>query len=392
MRLAKYLSIVISFATFFCSSSSVAQGVAQTAVFVQRNTANRNAIAAFVQDSGSGELSLLGVFRTGGKGEPTIDGNQSHALASKGRLLFVTNAGDNTVSVFDVQSNGTPVLVSRVSSRGVRPVSLAVKKNTLLVVNQGIKAGEPGATGGNVLAFRIASGGALSPIEGAVYRFASEDVPNEVLSNSSNPLFSVVRSGANAVSTFWLRDQGAISLTETVFNIPDPLGGAVKSGAQSTVIVTLPDADTAGVVSLQMNARGRTTARRTYPRPAQKDPCWAAIHPDGNRLWTAAFATRLLSLYNIGGDGRLTAVSNYVAQVGPGSVDLAVDQAGDYLFSLRAFRVPSGAQNIRPSVDVFATTGSSTSAGLSFVGSYQLPQNWTNAAPTGIAVVSPGPI
>ena len=202
MRLAKYLSIVISFATFFCSSSSVAQGVAQTAVFVQRNTANRNAIAAFVQDSGSGELSLLGVFRTGGKGEPTIDGNQSHALASKGRLLFVTNAGDNTVSVFDVQSNGTPVLVSRVSSRGVRPVSLAVKKNALLVVNQGIKAGEPGATGGNVLAFRIASGGALSPIEGAVYRFASEDVPNEVLSNSSNPLFSVVRSGANAVSTF----------------------------------------------------------------------------------------------------------------------------------------------------------------------------------------------
>ncbi len=392
MNIKKHALALSAVFSLCWASSAVAQGAVTTAVFVQRNSASRNAIASFVQDPGTGELSLLGVFRTGGRGEPSIDGNQSHSLASKGRLLFVTNAGDNTISSFNVQSDGTPVLVSRVSSRGVRPVSLAVKKNTLLVVNQGIKAGKPGAIGGSVQAFRIAPAGTLTPIDGAVYRFSSKDVPNEVLSNAANPLFSVVRSGVSAVSTFWFHESGVISLTETVYNVPDGLGGAIKSGDQSTVIVTLPDAATAGVTSLQLNARGRAIAQRTYARPAQKDPCWAAIHPDGIRLWTAAFATRLLSLYTIGADGRLTSVSNYVARGGPGSVDLAVDQTGDYLFSLRAFRVPSGAQNIRPSVDVFATTGGSSSAGLSLIGNYQLPENWTNAAPTGVAVVSPNPV
>lgn len=386
----KIFSFVL--ATLCIAASALAQGNVERTIFVQRNSANRNAVAAFAQDSVTGALTLLGVFRTGGKGEPSIDGNQSHALASRGRYLFVPNAGDNSISVFQVQQDGSLVLLSRTPSRGVRPVSMAVKKNVLLVVNQGIKAGTPGATGGNVRAFRIGANGSLTLISGAVYHFAAEDVPNEILSNSANPLFTVGRSGTNAVSTFWFHDEGTISLTETVSNIPDPLGGAIKSGSKSTVIVTLPDEDTAGVVSLQMNARGRTTASWRYSRPEQKDPCWAAIHPDGTRVWTSAFATRLLSLYTLRSDGSLRAVSNYTDSRGPGSVDVAVDDSGSYLFRLRAFRVPNGAHNIRPSIDVFSTTGQSQNGGLALVGNYLLPENWSTTAPTGVAVVSLGPI
>lgn len=375
-----------------CVASAWAQGATRTAVFVQRNSAGRNAVAAFAQDSTSGALALVGVFRTGGKGEPSIDGNQSHALAAKGRLLFVTNAGDNSISVFRAQENGGLALLSRVPSRGVRPVSLAIKKNVLLVVNQGIRAGKPRASGGNVRAFRIGADGSLSLIVGAVYRFSAKDVPNEILSNAAKPLFSVVRSGANAVSTFWLHDEGTISLAETVPNIPDPLGGAIKSGPESTVIITLPDADTAGVVSLHMNARGQATARRTYPRPEQKDPCWAAIHPDGSRVWTSAFATRILSLYTLGIDGSLTGVSNYTDLRGAGSVDITVDETGEHLFRLKAFRVPNGEHDIRPSVDVFAITGRSTTAGLSFIGNYKLPENWSAAGPTGLVAISLDPV
>lgn len=391
--LTKHLKIASAlFVALWCTTSAWSQGTITTAVFVQRNSTGRNAVAAFAQDSTSGALKLVGVYRTGGKGEPSIDGNQSHALAAKGRFLFVANAGDNSISVFRTQENGSLVLLSRVPSRGVRPVSMAVKKNVLLVVNQGIRVGKPGATGGNVRAFRISADGSLSRIDKAVYRFSAKDVPNEILSNAANPLFSVSRSGANAVSTFWLHDEGTISLAQTVGNIPDPLGGAIKSGADSTVIFTLPDADTAGVVSLYMNARGQTTARRTYPRPEQKDPCWAAIHPDGVRVWTSAFATRILSLYTLGTDGRLRSVSNYADSRGAGSVDIAVNEAGSHLFRLKAFRVPNGTHNIRPSVDVFATTGRSRNAGLSFIGNYQLPENWSTAAPTGIVAISLYPI
>lgn len=374
------------------SASAWAQGAMGPTVFVQRNSANRNAVAAFAQDAATGVLSLVGVFRTGGKGEPAINGNQSHALAAWGSLLFVTNAGDNSISTFRIQRDGGLVLLSQTPSRGVRPVSLAVKKNILLVVNQGIKEGSPGAIGGNVRAFRIGADGRLSRIADAVYRFSPKDLPNEILSNSANPLFTVGRSGSNSASTFWLHNEGTISLAETVFNIPDPLGGAIKPGTQSTVILTLPDRDTAGVTSLQMNARGRTLVRRTYPRPEQKDPCWAAIHPDGVRVWTSAFATRLLSLYLLGSDGSLKAVSNYSYSRGPGSVDIAVDSAGSHLFRLEAFRASDGGRDIRPAVDVFSITGQSENAGLALVGSYLLPEDWRSGAPTGIVAVSPNPI
>lgn len=379
-------------ATLCWSASAWAQGALNTTVFVQRNSANRNAVAAFAQDASSGELLLVGVYKTGGKGEPSLDGNQSHALASRGSILFVTNAGDNTISSFRIQRDGGLALLSRTNSRGVRPVSLATKNDVLLVVNQGIKAGKPGAIGGNVRAFRIGVDGRLSAIAGAVYRFSPKDVPNEVLSNSANGLFTVGRSGSSSASTFSLQDDGKITLAETVRNISDPLGGAIKSGAESTVILTLPDAATAGVTSLQMNSSGRTIARHNYPRPEQKDPCWAAIHPDGVRVWTSAFATRLLSLYELGTDGSLSAVSNYSYRSGPGSVDITVDDTGSYLFRLKAFRAPRGEHNIQPIVEVLATTGQTEDAGLAPVGHYKLPKNWASAAPTGIIAVAPNPI
>lgn len=392
MLVTKTKSACALFVILFWSASAWAQGALGTTVFVQRNSANRNAVAAFAQDATTGALSLVGVYRTGGKGEPSLDGNQSHALAARGPLLFVTNAGDNTISSFRIQRDGGLVLVSRRNSRGVRPVSLAVKGDVLLVVNQGIKAGKHGAIGGNVRAFRIGIDGRLSVLGGAVYRFSQRDIPNEVLSNSANGLFTVGRSGSNSASTFSLQDDGRITLVETVRHIPDPLGGAIKSGAESTVILTLPDADTAGVTSLQMDSSGHTVARRTYPRPEQKDPCWAAIHPDGTRVWTSAFATRLLSLYQLAADGTLSAVSNYSYSRGPGSVDITIDDTGSFLFRLKAFRAPGGQHNIQPSVEVLAVTGQAENAGLALVGDYKLPKDWASAAPTGIIAVSPNPI
>ncbi len=391
MLTSKTKSALTLLAALLWSISAWAQGAISTAVFVQRNSANRNAVAALSQDAASGELALVGVYRTGGKGEPSLDGNQSHALAARGLFLFVTNAGDNTISSFQVQRDGSLKLLSRTNSRGVRPVSLAVKGDMLLVVNQGIKADKPGAIGGNVRAFRIGSDGSLSAVSGAVYRFSPRDVPNEVLSNAANGLFTVGRSGSSSVSTFLLEDNGKITLAETVRNIPDPLGGAIKSGAESTVIMTLPDADTAGVTSLQINSSGFTIAHRTYPRPEQRDPCWAAIHPDGTRVWTSAFATRLLSLYQLGTDGTLSAVSNYSYSRGPGSVDITVDETGSYLFRLKAFRAPHGEHNIQPLIEVLATTGQSENAGLALVGNYKLPKDWGSAAPTGIVAVVPNP-
>ena len=370
-----------------CPRSSWAQSPHSNAVFVSRNPSGANEVGAFVQDPGTGALSLVGTYLTGGRGELDIDGNQSHALAVKDDLLFVTNTGDNSLTVFRIESTGALSRLQRVSSRGVRPVSLAVKDTTLLVVNQGITAGKPGAVGGNVTAFSIGNDGELAHIRGSTFSFHASDTPNEILSNSANRLFSVGRSSANAVDTFRLSADGRISRTDTQRGVQDPLGGAIKSGSRSTVIFTLPDRSHAGVMSLVVNAQGKFLNARTYLRPKLLDPCWATIHPNGTLVWTAAFATRTISLYRLGERGGLTAVSNFRPwNTGAGIVDLTTDSTGSYVFQLRAFRAPGGEHNQRPSVAVFETTGGDADAGLALVGEYDLPSSWSRSGPTGIAV------
>ena len=48
---------------------------------------------------------------------PTVDGSGSVNLTPDGRLVFVVNAGDNTVSSFRVTASG-PTLADRVTSGG----------------------------------------------------------------------------------------------------------------------------------------------------------------------------------------------------------------------------------------------------------------------------------
>src|SRR6185312_9570103 len=95
-----------------------------------------NSAHAFYTETNTGANALL-VFRhkrdgtlfrpervqTGGRGIaatppfgfPTVDGSGSVNLTADGRLLFVVNAGDNTVSSFRVTASG-PKLADRVSS------------------------------------------------------------------------------------------------------------------------------------------------------------------------------------------------------------------------------------------------------------------------------------
>src|SRR6185437_8739567 len=56
-------------------------------------------------------------------GFPIVDSSGSTNLTPDGKLLFVVNAGDNSVSSFRTTSTG-PVLVSHVPSGGTLPISL----------------------------------------------------------------------------------------------------------------------------------------------------------------------------------------------------------------------------------------------------------------------------
>ncbi len=383
-RLSTITALTISSLTFvWCCPPAVADTT--NAVFASQNPAGANSVASFVQNPRTGNLSFVGEYATGGTGDPSIQANQSHALASNGSHLFVTNAGDDSISVFTIKRGGKLSLKRTYPSAGSNPVSLAVIGSRLLVVNQGSGEGLKG----NIRAFQIRRSGSLSRIRSAHFDYLASDVPVEVIVNSRNSFFSVARSGANALDFFKLNNDGTIVRTDTVAGVQDPLGGVMKSSPQTIALYTLPDEAQPGVTSVYVSGEGKAQYQHQEIREDLQDPCWAAIHRDQRRLWLSSFKTRALSLYTISDNGAMTAVSDYITHTtGPGSVDITTDKAGAFLFRLRAYPAPTGSGPIQPYVDTLKIQGgSSRNAGLSLTDESALPSSWSSSAPTGILAV-----
>ena len=113
------------------------------AVYTTTNDPNGNGVIVFERNR-DGTLTQGPTVPTGGTGIaaqppftfPIVDSSGSMALAQGGRLLFVVNDGDNTISSFRATGNQGLKLVDRVSSGGVLPVSLTTSGNSLYVVNE----------------------------------------------------------------------------------------------------------------------------------------------------------------------------------------------------------------------------------------------------------------
>ena len=135
------------------------------AFYTQSNNPSGNTVIAFTRNATTGKLVEKGAFATGGKGAsgtppfgfPTADGSGSVNLTPDGKLLFVVNAGDNSVSSFRITASG-PKLVSHVSSHGKLPISLTSSGDLLYVVDE---------TSANIFGWKFSPTGQLTPIKGS---------------------------------------------------------------------------------------------------------------------------------------------------------------------------------------------------------------------------------
>src|ERR1051325_3014735 len=128
------------------------------AVYVQTNQASGNTIAIFNRSTDGG-LALSATVPTGGLGTGAGLGSEgSVILSNDGRWLFATNAGSNEISAFRVQVNGL-TLVDKVASGGTLPISLALYKNRLYVLNAGAS--------GNISGFTVDQSGKLTSLAGS---------------------------------------------------------------------------------------------------------------------------------------------------------------------------------------------------------------------------------
>src|SRR5215471_19839016 len=106
-----------------------------------------NAVLAFRRDD-DGRLTLLpgAPFPTGGKGviDPSFklgpfDTDQNIAIDHDRRLLFAVNSGSNSIAVFHIRPHDgslEPVRGSPFPSGGINPVSIGLRGDQIVIINQ----------------------------------------------------------------------------------------------------------------------------------------------------------------------------------------------------------------------------------------------------------------
>jgi hypothetical protein len=272
-----------------------------------------------------------------------------------------------------------------VPSLGVRPVSVAIYRKTLYVLNQG----QPGVAPARCVGFSIDTEESPVELDVSVVEFAATDVPTDVFFTQNGARLVVLQNGANAIDTFTVGADGGLIEQRRVTNVNAPFGGAKHPRQPFVAFAALADDAAPGVISIRATGTAIPTIVTRITASADVDPCWTATTPNGKRLWTSNFQPASLSLYSVKSNGRLAAVSTYEpASDSPGALDIAVDPRGKFLYQLRAFD-PAGGANPTPQVDVLRIIGSNADGGLQLVQSIQLPTSASSGSPTGIAVSEP---
>lgn len=367
------------------------------AVYIIQNPDGPNHIAAYIQDPNTGNLSLLGQYGTGGRGSTLVHGDTSHALVSDGTHLFTVNSGDNTITVFNILRNGALNSLGTFNSQGHRPVSLAIHKNVLYVLNQGSKEAN---IEGLLTAFKIESNGTLTVIQTS-YAFPPKSLPVDVLTSPRDGLISVSLHDAMKLEIFRMTPAG-IELASTARMGLPPYGGVTLPPSNPVIarspilgdlfFVTLDSEKQPGVATIRSSATGKKNKIQKSTRHVLKDPCWAAVNPQGNRIWVSSFEKRILSLYTLGRTGAYRWVSDNVdIAEGPGGLDVSTSGDGAYVFRLRGFATASPFDNVQPYVDVFVANAGLSNAGLQLLSTQKLPTDWSQSAPMGIIAIPIAP-
>ena len=307
------------------------------AVYVMTNQVS-NAIAAFDR-APDGTLTSAGTFSTGGAGNPVAQPGDppTDPLASQGSLilsdnfLFAVNAGSNEISVLSVGKNSL-TLVDKISSGGVRPISLTVHENLLYVLNEG---GTPNITG-----FTISDTGELTPIPGSTRPLTAGSAadPAEVSFNPDGSLLVVTEKAANLIDVYVVDTNGVAGPPNSnPSNGPTPFGFAFDQRNNLIVSEAFGGAPNAAAVSSYTAAlSGSLDVVSGSVRDFQTAACWIVITNSGRYVYTTNTGSGVVSSYTLGADGTLTLLNSVAANVGANSfpIDMALNNSSRYLYVL----------------------------------------------------------
>jgi 6-phosphogluconolactonase len=304
------------------------------AFYTQTNTPE-NAVVVFTRNA-DGTIVQREMVKTGGQGLAavpplgfaTVQSSGAVNLTPDGRLLFVVNAGDNTISSFRVTESG-PELADRVASGGVLPVSLASSGDLLYVLNE---------LSGNIYGLRFSDTGRLTPIVNSLQALSTvgpSGVAAQIGFAPGGHVLVVTHRALDMIDTFHLRADGSPGPAQPhTGTAPQPFGfdfaGSHLQVTNAGPVTTPPDLQDPSQFNgsastyevLDSGALRATGTVATGGRAA----CWVVVTKDNRyafvtntlseRVPDAGTGKSAIARFSIAPDGSLTLLG--LTDTGPG--------------------------------------------------------------------------
>jgi 6-phosphogluconolactonase len=298
------------------------------AVYTMTNSVAGNQILIFSRDS-NGNLHAAGEVSTNGLGVggglDALGSQHSLVLTRDEQWLVAVNAGSNEISVMRVNPNGLE-FVSKVSSGGKMPVSVAVRQNVVYVLNGGASP--------NVTGFALGFDGKLTPLPNST-RSLGASAFGEIGFDERGQTMLVTDKGNSKIIAFAIDGNGMLGASP----VTSPSSGSTPFGFtfdwRDHLLVVEAGAD--AVSSYSINSNGSLQSISASIVDGQKASCWIAT--DGWRYaYTANPGSQTISSFTVNKSTGAVALLN--ASASPGAVtaplDIATSRDGRFLYALDA--------------------------------------------------------
>jgi 6-phosphogluconolactonase (cycloisomerase 2 family) len=313
-------------------------------IFISCGGSSHHSVApnhsAYVTLPASGSVALLHIDgATGaismGSQTPQVEGNSPRGLAllpSK-KFLYAVNSRANTISIFNVGSDGALTLSGIPVPAGSGPDNAVIDPSGkyLLVTNN---------LSNDISVFSIDStSGALSEVSGS--RFPASNDPSEILITPSGKFVYVTNPGIGMVTSFSFSN-GVLALPNTTFSGLGAIGLAVDSGERFLYVANAsapnPLVPTIGNISA-FNIDPDTGALTPiigspFTSSQGNGPTALTVDPSGRFVYaiTAGSSFSIWCFTITPTNGQLTPVTNSPFSLTAGGLFALIDPSGNYLY------------------------------------------------------------
>jgi 6-phosphogluconolactonase len=299
------------------------------AVFAMTNAAAGNEVLAFDRDA-QGALTLANTFPTNGMGTGlALDSHGSLVISKDGLHLVAANAGSDEITLFGV-SGATLTVQDKVSSGGNKPVSLALREDTLYVLN--------GGNPNEITGFTITAQDTLVPIPNSTRALsAAATKPAQIAFSPSGQILAVTEATTDLVDWFTLDPSTDVSLTfqSMPASSPTPFGVLFR-GANHIYVAQAED----GLVDMgsvsSYGIRQSSLVPENTVDSTESGTSGIVMTPSKRYVYASNVESGTITGYDVGPQGALSLLdpTGVSATAGAAPLDLAITRNSSFLYAL----------------------------------------------------------